>query len=177
MAGLGFGKPHGPETAVVTHPLTMAGFFGALVAALWAYDGWNNVSMVASEIRQPQRSLPLALIWGTLTVIVIYLSANAAYFHVLSAQQVGASQRVAADMMRLAHRGLGRACGFDCRDDQYLRGTQWIDSVGLSRSLRHGTRRTFFFQCGQSESGLSHARSFYNGSKFLVCVISSFRPV
>jgi len=107
VAGLGFGKPHGPETAVVTHPLTMAGFFGALVAALWAYDGWNNVSMVASEIRQPQRSLPLALIWGTLTVIVIYLSANAAYFHVLSAQQVGASQRVAADMMRLVTGGWG----------------------------------------------------------------------
>jgi APA family basic amino acid/polyamine antiporter len=100
VAGLAFGKAHAPAPALASHPLTVAGFFGALVAALWAYDGWNNVSMVASEIRRPQRSLPLALIAGTITVIAIYLAANAAYFHVLTAQQVGASQRVAADMMR-----------------------------------------------------------------------------
>jgi len=100
FAGLVWGKAHAPAPPAVPHPLTLAGFFGALVAALWAYDGWNNVSMVASEIRRPQRSLPIALIGGTLAVIVIYLAANAAYFHVLSAQQVGASQRVAADMMR-----------------------------------------------------------------------------
>ncbi|HTT65640.1 MAG TPA: amino acid permease [Bryobacteraceae bacterium] len=100
-AGLGFGRAHAPA-ASVSQPLTIAGFFAALVAALWAYDGWNNVSMVASEIRRPQRSLPLALIGGTVAVICIYLAANAAYFHVLSAQQVGSSERVAADMMRLA---------------------------------------------------------------------------
>jgi APA family basic amino acid/polyamine antiporter len=100
IAGLGFGKSHAETQVVTTHSLTVAGFFAALVAALWAYDGWNNVSMVASEIRRPQRSLPIALIGGTLAVIAIYLTANAAYFHVLSAQQVGASERVAADMMR-----------------------------------------------------------------------------
>ena len=100
VAGLGFGKAHAPAPVAAAHPLTIAGFFAALVAALWAYDGWNNVSMVSSEIRQPQRSLPLALIGGTLAVIAIYLAANAAYFHVLTAQQVGSSQRVAADMMR-----------------------------------------------------------------------------
>jgi APA family basic amino acid/polyamine antiporter len=100
VAGLAFGKAHAPAAEAVPHPLTIAGFFAALVAALWAYDGWNNVSMVASEIRHPQRSLPLALIGGTLAVIAIYLAANAAYFHVLSARQVGSSERVAADMMR-----------------------------------------------------------------------------
>jgi len=107
VAGLGFGKAHAPAPAAAGHPLTIAGFFAALVAALWAYDGWNNVSMVASEIRQPQRSLPLALIAGTLAVIAIYLAANAAYFHVLSAPQVGASERVAADMMRRVVGGWG----------------------------------------------------------------------
>ena len=107
VAGLGFGKPPAAEAAATLHPLTIAGFFAALVAALWAYDGWNNVTMVASEIRNPQRSLPLALIGGTVTVICIYLLANAAYFHVLSAPQVGASQRVAADMMRRVTGGWG----------------------------------------------------------------------
>ncbi len=78
----------------------VAGFFAALVAALWAYDGWNNVSMVASEIRNPRRSLPVALVAGTSAVIVIYLLTNVAYFYVLSAADVAASDRVAADMMR-----------------------------------------------------------------------------
>ena len=78
----------------------VAGFFAAMVAALWAYDGWNNVSMVSSEIKQPKKNLPLALIWGTVAVIAIYLSANVAYFYVLKSQEVAASDRVAAEMMR-----------------------------------------------------------------------------
>jgi APA family basic amino acid/polyamine antiporter len=78
----------------------IAGFFGALVAALWAYDGWNNVSMVSSEIRNPERNLPRALIIGTLVVIAIYLLTNLAYFYVLPAADVARSDRVAAEMMR-----------------------------------------------------------------------------
>lgn len=77
-----------------------AGFFAALVGALWAYDGWNNLSMVSSEIRSPQRSLPIALIAGTAVVILIYLLANLAYFLVLPAAEVAQSNRVAATMMR-----------------------------------------------------------------------------
>ncbi|MCX6595743.1 MAG: amino acid permease [Acidobacteria bacterium] len=78
----------------------ITGFFGALVAILWAYDGWNNVSMVSSEIKDPQRNLPKALIIGSLAVMAIYLLANVAYFFVLSAAEVAASDRVAAEMMR-----------------------------------------------------------------------------
>lgn len=98
VVGLGFGKAHGfgPAPPVV---ITSAGFFAALVAALWAYDGWNNVSMVASEVQNPQRNLPRSLIWGTGAVIVIYLLANAAYFHVLTAGEVASSPRVASEMM------------------------------------------------------------------------------
>jgi APA family basic amino acid/polyamine antiporter len=78
----------------------VAGFFAALVAALWAYDGWNNLGMAASEVERPQRNLPLALITGTLIVIAVYLAANLAYFYVLPATAVAASDRVAAEMMR-----------------------------------------------------------------------------
>jgi amino acid transporter len=100
VAGLGWG--HRPIEAAHVAPkaLGFAGFFAALVAALWAYDGWNNVSMVASEIRKPQRNLPLALIWGTLAVVVIYILANVAYFYVLTPGEVAASNSVAAEMMR-----------------------------------------------------------------------------
>jgi amino acid transporter len=77
----------------------MAGFFAAMVSALWAYDGWNNVSMVSSEIRNPQRNLPRSLILGTLAVMVIYLLINVAYFYVLTPEQVASTHRLASDMM------------------------------------------------------------------------------
>lgn len=77
----------------------LAGFFAAMVSALWAYDGWNNVSMVSSEIRDPQRNLPRSLILGTSAVIATYILINIAYFYVLSPSEVAGSQRVAADMM------------------------------------------------------------------------------
>ena len=99
LVGLTLGHAHAP-VAPSRLRLTTAGFFAALVAALWAYDGWNNVSMVASEVRDPQRNLPLALIGGTVAVMAIYLLANWAYFHVLTAPQVAANPRVAAEMMR-----------------------------------------------------------------------------
>lgn len=87
---------------------SVAGFFAAMVSALWAYDGWNNVSMVSSEIRNPQRNLPGALIFGTLAVIVTYLLVNLAYFYVLGPANVATSEHVAADMMKALH-GSGAA--------------------------------------------------------------------
>jgi APA family basic amino acid/polyamine antiporter len=100
---IGLGTGHGTLAnyhTSITAPGGITGFFAALVAALWAYDGWNNVSMVASEVRDPQRNLPRALIAGTLVVIAIYLLANLAYFYVLSAAEVASSARVAAETMR-----------------------------------------------------------------------------
>jgi len=69
----------------------------AMVAALWAYDGWNNTTYVATEVRQPQRNIPLALFIGTGIVIVIYLAANYAYAYVLPIATIANSQLVAAD--------------------------------------------------------------------------------
>jgi APA family basic amino acid/polyamine antiporter len=81
-------------------PAISTGFVAALVAALWAYDGWNNVGMVASEVKNPRRNLPLAIIGGTLAVIATYMLANWAYFKVLSPAEVGAHKLVAAEMMQ-----------------------------------------------------------------------------
>jgi basic amino acid/polyamine antiporter, APA family len=102
IIAIGLGGGHGTVANYASSiPVAggVAGFFAALVGALWAYDGWNNVSMVSSEIRNPQRSLPRALIAGTAVVIAIYLLTNLAYFYVLSAREVASSDRVAADMM------------------------------------------------------------------------------
>lgn len=100
---IGLGTGHGNVAnfhTSIPSPGGITGFFAALVAALWAYDGWNNVSLVASEIREPQKNLPRALIAGALVVIAIYLLANLAYFYVLPAADVASSARVAAETMR-----------------------------------------------------------------------------
>ena len=108
LAGLGLGHAHAPGPSSIA-PLSFSGFIAALVAALWAYDGWNNVSMVSSEIKQPQKNLPVALIGGTAAVIAIYLLANIAYFKVMQPAEVASGTRVAADMMRkiLGNAGAG----------------------------------------------------------------------
>lgn len=87
----------------------VAGFFAALVAALWAYDGWNDLNMVAGEIRDPQRNIPLSLIWGVATVGVLYILVNAAVQYAMPAAAVAASERPAADAVALAlgHAGAG----------------------------------------------------------------------
>src|SRR6202140_291239 len=84
----------------------IAGFFAALVAALWGYDGWNDLNMVAGEIRNPQRNIPLSLIWGVATVGALYILVNAAVQYVLPAAVVAASERPASDAVALV---LGRA--------------------------------------------------------------------
>ncbi len=60
-----------------------AAFGAAVLAALWAYDGWNNMPMVAGEIRDPQRSIPLSLIIGVGGVMLIYTLVNIAYVYAL----------------------------------------------------------------------------------------------
>ena len=85
---------------IPANPGGVSGFFAALVAALWAYDGWNNAGMLGSEIENPQRNLPRALLVGTSMMIAIYLLTNLAYFYVLSSAEVGATPRVAAEAMQ-----------------------------------------------------------------------------
>lgn len=78
----------------------ITGFFSALVAALWAYDGWNNGPIIGGEIQRPEKNLPRALIGGTLIVMATYLLTNLAYFYVLSGPEVAASGRVATEAMK-----------------------------------------------------------------------------
>ncbi len=70
----------------------------ALVAVLWAYDGWADLSFVAGEVVGPDRTLPRALIGGTLAVLGIYCAANLAYLDVLPISQISSSKLVAADV-------------------------------------------------------------------------------
>jgi len=79
----------------------IAGFMAALVAALWAYDGWNDLNMVAGEVKRPERNIPIALIAGVATVGVLYVLMNAAVQYVLPANAIAASARPASDAVAL----------------------------------------------------------------------------
>jgi APA family basic amino acid/polyamine antiporter len=75
---------HLKSPAVELRPSAGIGAFGAaMIAALWAYQGWSNVPMVAGEIEKPERNVPRALIYGMLIVILVYLITNLAYFYAL----------------------------------------------------------------------------------------------
>jgi len=75
----------------------IAGFMAALVAALWAYDGWNDLNQVAGEISNPGRNIPIALIVGVATVGALYVLVNAGVQYVLSASVIAGSPRPASD--------------------------------------------------------------------------------
>jgi len=78
----------------------MSGFLTAMVGALWAYDGWMDLTFAGSEVQEPQKNIPRAVVGGTVTVGVIYLLANAVYFHVLPIEAVKATDNVAAATVR-----------------------------------------------------------------------------
>jgi APA family basic amino acid/polyamine antiporter len=86
-----------------------AGFMAALIATLWAYDGWNDLTMVAGEVKLPGRSLPIALIGGLLVVGVLFMATNAAIQYILPAAQIASSDQpaVAALSIVAGPRGAG----------------------------------------------------------------------
>lgn len=75
------------------------GFMIALIAALWAYDGWNDLTMVSGEVRQPEKSLPIALIAGLGIVGILYMATNAAIQYILPASAIAASPRPAVSAL------------------------------------------------------------------------------
>ncbi len=91
--------------------LKWTGIGVGLVTVLWAYDGWENLTTLAGEMRRPQRTLPLALIGGTLAVIIIYLIINAAYLRALPFATLAGSKAVAVDsaVTVLGHAGAAAA--------------------------------------------------------------------
>jgi len=79
----------------------LAGFGAAMLGALWAYDGWNNVTPLAGEIKDPARNLPRAFFGGILVVGALYIAINLAYFFVLSPTEItniSASSSVATEV-------------------------------------------------------------------------------
>jgi APA family basic amino acid/polyamine antiporter len=83
---------HGPGLA--------SALFAGLVPAMFCYGGWQNANFVVEEMRDPERNLPRAILFGVAIVIAVYLSANVAYVHVLSAPMLATTETPAADLAR-----------------------------------------------------------------------------
>ena len=87
-----------PAAPSLTAPLPASGVWSAagvaLIAVLWAYDGWYNSTFSAGEMRDPDRTLPRGLLIGTLAVVVIYTTVNAVYLRALPLPTLAASPRV-----------------------------------------------------------------------------------
>jgi APA family basic amino acid/polyamine antiporter len=94
-------------TAASTGLLTA--FLAALGAALWAYDGWEDLNLVGSEVKDPQRNFPRALVGGVSFVALIYLLFSAACLKVLPFESVAHSQHVASDVVE---RVIGHGAAF-----------------------------------------------------------------
>jgi amino acid transporter len=73
----------------------------AMVSILWAYDGWADLAFVGGEVRDPQRTLPRALVLGTAIVVVLYLAANLVYLYLIPMTALTHAELVAADVAKL----------------------------------------------------------------------------
>lgn len=101
--------PGGKTAALGSESFGAAGWSSiglAILVVLWAYDGWENLTNLSGEVRNPRRNLPIALIGGVLIVLLMYLLVNAAYLRALPFDQLAASTSVATDS---ADAILGRA--------------------------------------------------------------------
>jgi basic amino acid/polyamine antiporter, APA family len=94
-------ETHAPSPAPLASFTTIAALLTALVPAMWAYNGFNDLGDLGEEILEPQKNIPRAIIVGLLTVGALYLMANVVYFHVLPFASVAASQHVASDVVQL----------------------------------------------------------------------------
>lgn len=82
-------------------------FMAALSGAFWAYDGWNNISFVAGEIKEPQKNIPQSLLLGLGFCILVYLLLNLAFVYLMPINELAASSFVASDAATIAWGSVG----------------------------------------------------------------------
>jgi len=112
----------------------IAGIAAALQGAFWAYDGWNKLTYIAGEVKQPQRNIPLGLFWGMLAVTGVYLLINVAYAYVLPIDQMAQSKLVAADVAERCFSGGGR----------WIAAAVMVSTFGTANATILATARLYF---------------------------------
>ena len=86
----------------------LVGAFGvAMVAVLWAYDGWIETTYVGSEVKNPERNLPRAIIYSALICMALYVLVTLSFTYVLGPDRVAGSRLVASDAAMVTMGALG----------------------------------------------------------------------
>jgi APA family basic amino acid/polyamine antiporter len=117
-------------------PGGIVGFAAAITAALWAYDGWSDLNMVAEEVRAPERNIPIAMVGGMLVIGALYMLVNAAVQYALPPAQVATSASPMADAIRSSFLGTSGVVVVSCAMVISLLAT--LNGVAMS-----GARMTF----------------------------------
>jgi APA family basic amino acid/polyamine antiporter len=146
-------------TSIPAGELTQKSIFLGIVAAMsgafWAYDGWNNVTYLAGEIKRPQKNIPIALVAGTIVIILIYVLINIAYLYVLPMTEMAKSTLVAADA---ATKILGTIGG------GFIAGAVMVSTFGTSNGTIMASARVYYAMSNRGmffESiGKTHKRFF-----------------
>jgi amino acid transporter len=103
LCGAAFLLPHASPatgTPVPVMPPVAVGFVAAMISILFAYDGWTDATYVAGEIKDPGRVLPIAILGGTVLVVLIYVLTNLAYYAVLSPGEMANIEAVGSETVR-----------------------------------------------------------------------------
>jgi len=85
----------------------LGGFGAAMLAALWGYDGWDNLSFVAGEVKDPHRNIPIAIIGSVLIVIFLYVSVHIAYFYILDPTSIASVSKDSSVAMSVVSKFFG----------------------------------------------------------------------
>ncbi len=85
----------------------LAGFGAAMLGALWGYDGWDNLSFVAGEVKDPNRNVPIAIIGSVLLIIVLYVGVHVAYFYVFDPTTIASVSKDSSVAMAVVSRFFG----------------------------------------------------------------------
>ncbi|MCL4787994.1 MAG: amino acid permease [Verrucomicrobia bacterium] len=124
-----------PSATIQLGGLAMvAGMAAALQGAFWAYDGWNKITYIAGEVKNPLRDIPLGLFWGMLIVTGIYVLMNVAYAYVLPIDDMAKSKLVAADVAERISPGGGR----------WIALAVMISTFGAANAIILATARVYF---------------------------------
>ena len=111
-----FGRAHDPTTELASYGAasipSASTLSAALLAAMVAFNGWANVAMLAGEVREAEKTIPWALLWGIVGVIGLYVGVNAAFLHVLPMEQIlGANSSAHPNASSVASRAALAALG------------------------------------------------------------------
>ncbi len=110
----------------------------AMISVLWSYDGWISVTLMAGEISNPRRNVPLSLLFGTLGVIVLYLASNIAFIYIIPIGNMSSSPRIAADAAQIVMGATGAGfiiagilcSGFGCINGAMMSAPRTIYAAG-----------------------------------------------